>query len=83
MTPKFAQLLDALDISLVHMKPRQSEISSVTVAAQTMDAIKGLAIAYGVTPQDVVRACCVLGFEHMLGKAEEIGHYAPTPQDPS
>jgi hypothetical protein len=76
----FDRLLEHLEISPAHLSPRNATEVRCRLASQTVEAMNGLATAYGVKHQDVIRACLVLGFEHMLGAAEELGHYAP-PQD--
>jgi len=71
----FHRLLSKLDVSLAHIKPEKTERFSASVTATTMEAMKGLAIAYGVKDVEIIRACLVIGLEEMLGKAEELGHY--------
>ena len=71
----FLDLLEAVDVSRVHLAPRHPASFAGTIATDTLEVAKGLAVAYGVNMRDILRAALVRGIEELLGSAEELGHY--------
>ncbi len=76
LPPPFRELLQSARVPLEHLSPRNAASLGVSIAADTVDILRGLAKAYGVMPRDVIRAALVIGLEELLGCAKELGHYA-------
>lgn len=71
----FRDLLRAVDVSTSHLDPKHPASFAGTIAQDSIDVVKGLAIAYDVEIRVVLRAALVIGIEELLGTAEELGHY--------
>jgi len=73
--PAFLDLLAKVDVSRSHLAPKHPASFAGTIAMDSIEAMKGLAMAYGVVPRDILRAALVIGLEELMGSAEELGHY--------
>lgn len=71
----FLDLLEAVDVSRVHLAPKHPASLAGTIAADTVEVANGLALVYKVKICYILRAALVIGIEEMLSKAEELGHY--------
>lgn len=71
----FLDLLEAVDVSRAHLAPKHPASFAGTIAADTIEVAKGLAMVYEVGMRDVLRTALVIGIEEILSKAEELGHY--------
>lgn len=71
----FLDLLEAVDVSRSHLAPKHPASFAGTIAMDSIEVAKGLALAYEVNMRDILRAALVIGIEELLGSAEELGHY--------
>lgn len=75
----FRQLLAKAEVPIVHLQPKQTSSIAAAITSDTADTLRGLALAYGVLPRDIIRACIVIGLEELTWWVDELGHATQTP----
>lgn len=66
----FLALMARVDVPMSHLAPKHPASVGVSLASDSVDAMKGLAKAYGVMAPDILRAAFVIGIETLIFEAE-------------
>lgn len=74
-SPEFLALLRECELPIQHLHPQHTSSIAFGGPAAAVEAMRGLATAYGVPAVALSRAAWILGLETLLGTAVELGHY--------